>query len=238
MPTILIIKTGSTLPALKAQKGDFEDWTRAGMDPNGAEVQVVDVVAGEPLPAYEAVAGVAVTGSHSMVTERLAWSERTAEWLAGAVAHHVPTLGICYGHQLLAHALGGAVADNPLGREYGTVEVRLAEPARTDLLLGDLPDPLPVQVCHTQSVLRLPEGAVRLASGARDANQAFRVGACAWGVQFHPEFDAAVVRAYIDHMRPLLAAENQNADQLRATCVDHPYGSEILRRFARLALEA
>ncbi len=236
MQPILIIKTGSTLPELKAQRGDFEDWTRAGLGVNGARTRVVDVTRGEPLPEYDAVAGVVVTGSHDMVTERLPWSEQTAQWLAGAVARPVPLLGICYGHQLLAHALGGVVADNPLGREYGTVAVRLTEAAAGDPLLGGLPSPLAAQMCHTQSVLRLPEGATRLALDPRDPNPAFRVGARAWGVQFHPEFDAAVVRAYIDHMRPLLAAENQDPDQLRATVIDHPYGTEILRRFARLAL--
>lgn len=206
------------------------------MGVNGDETLVVDVVKGGPLPAYDAVAGVVVTGSHSMVTEHLDWSERTAQWLAGAAAQQVPTLGICYGHQLLAYALGGEVGDNPHGREYGTVEVRLAEAASQDKLLGGLPDPLKVQVCHTQSVLRLPQGAMRLAWGARDENQAFRVGERVWGVQFHPEFDADVVRSYIHHMRPLLAAEGQDPGALVDGTVETPAGGEILKRFANIAL--
>jgi GMP synthase (glutamine-hydrolysing) len=54
-------------------------------------------------------------------------------------------------------------------------------------------------------------------------------------VQFHPEFDADVVRTYIDHMRPLLMAEKQDPDALREATADTPYGEEILKRFARLA---
>ena len=84
-------------------------------------------------------------------------------------------------------------------------------------------------------MFRTPRGAVRLAFNAREAHQAFRAGPCAWGVQFHPEFSADVVRAYIDEMRPRLAAEQQDPDALWAATADTPYGEEILKRFARLA---
>ena len=233
MGKILIVKTGSTLPELQARRGDFEDWTLARLGVDAA--RVVDVTRGERLPDATGFGGAVVTGSHDMVTEHLPWSERTAEWLAGAVARQVPTLAICYGHQLLAYALGGDVNDNPQGAEYGTVAVALASEAAADPLLGGWMPPLRVQVCHIQSVLRAPQGALRLAWNAHDSCQAFRAGPCAWGVQFHPEFDAEVVRAYIDYMRPRLLSEKQDPDTLRATVVDTPYGEEILKRFARLA---
>jgi GMP synthase (glutamine-hydrolysing) len=233
MGMMLVIKTGSTLPEMKAARGDFEDWTLARLGVTGG--QVVDVTRGEPLPDYATVGGVVVTGSHTMVTEHQAWSEQTAQWLAGAVAAQVPTLGICYGHQLLAYALGGEVDNNPRGREYGTMDVQLASEAAADPLLGGWDGTIRVQMCHTQSVLRLPAGALRLAWNARGDYQAFRVGPSAWGVQFHPEFDAAVVRNYIDYMRPLLAAEKQDPAALHAATVDTPYGEAILKRFARLA---
>jgi GMP synthase (glutamine-hydrolysing) len=234
MPSILVIKTGSTLPALKRQIGDFEDWTLSGMDLPAGEARVVDVTAGAAIPDYDSVRGVVITGSHSMVTDRLDWSERTAGWLRGAVARRIPTLGICYGHQLLAHALGGEVGPNPRGLEYGTFEVDLLEPAREDKLLGGLPGSLRVQLCHVQSVLRLPIGAVRLASNAKGDNQAFRLAECVWGVQFHPEFNAHVVRAYVNHMRLPLTAEEQDLEGLLSTCADTPASGEILKRFARL----
>jgi GMP synthase (glutamine-hydrolysing) len=153
MRQILIIKTGSTLPSLLASKGDFEDWVLAGMGIGDDPVSIVDVRDGSPLPAYNETSSVVITGSHSMVSDHDDWSERTAAWLAGAVERQIPILGICYGHQLLAYALGGKVGDNPNGHEYGTVEVRLNEHARQDPLLGGLPNPLKLHVSHTQSVL-------------------------------------------------------------------------------------
>jgi GMP synthase (glutamine-hydrolysing) len=168
------------------------------------------------------------------VTDGAAWSEATAGWLAGVVARGVPVLGICYGHQLLAHALGGEVGDNPRGLEFGTIEIRLAAGAARDPLLGALPHPARVQVCHRQSVLRLPPGARRLASSAMDDNQAFVFGEGAWGLQFHPEFDAAIVRAYIHAFRQDLLAQGRDPAALQATCAETPRAAGLLQRFARL----
>ena len=234
MDSILILKMGSTLPSLKSRRGDFEDWIIAGLGLPRAEVVVIDAPAGDPLPLSNGYAGIVVTGSHAMVTERRDWSERAAAWLKENVHGGVPLLGICYGHQLLAHAMGGEVGDNPRGREFGTVEVAMEETARGDELLGGLPRRVRVHVGHTQSILRLPSEAVRLASNPWDQNQAARFGRAAWGVQFHPEFDAEIVRQYIARFEEQLRGEGQDAAELSRTASDTPFGGTILRRFARL----
>ena len=68
--------------------------------------------------------------------------------------------GICYGHQLLADALGGTVDYNLLGPERGTTEVTLLKAASTDPLFGGLPQTIEVHVSHSQLVLRLPSDAL------------------------------------------------------------------------------
>lgn len=230
-----ILKTGSTIPALARRRGDFEDWIIAGLGLerlNGA-VQIVNVEAGEHLlTGYAQVGGIVVTGSHAMVTQHHPWSEASAAWLAGAVAQRIPTLGICYGHQLLAHALGGQVGDNPLGIEVGTEQIRLLPAAAQDPLFAGLPDPLPAHVAHLQAVLALPPGAVPLAEGRRARHQAFVVGGCAWGVQFHPEFDAEVTRAYLEYDRPDLERERQDLAALDRQVQETPAAASLLRRFA------
>ncbi len=229
-PKILIIKTGSTLPTLLERKGDFEDWIIARYGEKDVNWQVVNVQEGEPLPNYPEIDGIIITGSHDMVTERLDWSEQTAAWLAGAVGAGVPTLGICYGHQLLAHALGGEVVNNPKGREMGTVEFFLEDIAGQDNLFANLPTSK-AHVCHTQTVLRLPPQATRLAHSEMDGNLAFVVGRNTWGVQFHPEFDAEIGREYIRQFRPLILQGGQDPDQMESTCEDTDLGPEILKRF-------
>jgi CDP-diacylglycerol--serine O-phosphatidyltransferase len=192
---LVIVKVGSTFEALRAQRGDFEHWIADGLATQVLPVLVVDPRRGDTLPALDAVAGVVVTGSHAMVSHREPWSETTAAWLAQLVARDTPVLGICYGHQLLAHALGGEAGDHPRGAEVGTVTVTLAEAAATDALLGGLPAQFPANVVHWQSALRLPDGAVRLAGNATSRCRPF-AWAAAWGVQFHPEFDADDARLH------------------------------------------
>ena len=227
---LLIIKTGSTLPSLLKIKGDFEDWIISRCGETDVQWLVVDVQAGEALPGYAEIEGIIITGSHDMVTERLDWSEQTALWLAGAVEAGVPTLGICYGHQLLAHALGGEVGNNPKGREMGTVEFFLDPAANQDSLFANL-QPHTAHVCHTQTVLRLPPQATRLASSEMDSNLAYVVGEHAWGVQFHPEFDAEIGREYIHEFSTLIASGGQDPEQMAATCEETGLGPEILQRF-------
>jgi GMP synthase (glutamine-hydrolysing) len=138
---------------------------------------------------------------------------------------------------LIAYALGGEVGDNPNGCEFGTVEVNLNENARGDKLFGGFSTPMRVHVSHTQSVLRLPDNAKLLASSDVDINQAFVVGNSAWGIQFHPEFDAEIVIEYINQHREALLREHNNPDRIIERCLDTPHGSEMLKRFVEILNE-
>ena len=237
MNKILLIKTGSTFPFLVSKRGDFEHWILSGMQVEPENAIIVDVCNDFTLPGFDGISGVIISGSHAMVTEHPDWSERTVEWLVGAVEKQIPILGICYGHQLLAYALGGEVGDNPNGCEFGTVEIKLHENARGDKLFGGFSSSLRVHVSHAQSVLRLPDTATLLVSSDMDRNQAFVVGNSAWGVQFHPEFDAEIVIEYINQHRGALLRENKNPDRIIERCFNTPHGSEILKRFVEILHE-
>lgn len=232
--SLVVIKTGSAVPAVVAKRRDCEVWIIAATGLAPSQAQVFDVYLDAALPAPAAVPGVIVSGSSAMVTDRAPWSERTATWLREVVALGKPVLGICYGHQLLAQALGGEVHNNPNGREIGTTDVTLTAAAKDDAIFGTFGSEIHVPVCHLQSVVRLPSGAQLLGATPLDPNQAFRYGERAWGVQFHPEFDVGIVRGYIDSRREQISAEGLDAQALWDNATDTADGTILLRRFMSL----
>lgn len=233
----LILETGQPVPTLR-RHGRFPHWIRVAAGLPADAAVVVNVEAGERLPGCEGFAGVLITGSGAMVTERRDWSERSAQWLRDAAHAGVPLFGICYGHQLLAHALGGEVDYNPSGREMGTVAIELHADAAHDPLFGGLPMQFPAQATHLQSVLRTPEGATVLARSAQDGCHAFRWGQAAWGVQFHPEFSLTHMRGYVQAKHDALAREGRCARRLSRSLSATPHARHVLRRFVRHAQRA
>jgi GMP synthase (glutamine-hydrolysing) len=229
---------GSTYADLACEKGDFTDWVIAGCGLHEMAVTRIDARGGAFLPPIDRVCGAILTGSHAHVTDRAPWSEAVAVWIRGAVSRNLPLLGICYGHQLIAQALGGRAAVNPAGLEFGAVEIRTTAGAADDPLFRALVPRFRAHTCHTQTVTRLPPGATLLAASHRDAHQAFRVGARCWGVQFHPEFDETAMRYYIDQYRLPLADQGRDPAQLAATLVPTSRSNALLPAFTALALAA
>lgn len=241
---ILVLKTGEALEPVKAARGDYERWIAEGMGRTLApgDVEVAAVYLGDELPPAERLGGVVVTGSAAMVSAREPWSERAAAWLADVVKRDaIPVLGLCYGHQLLAHALGGEVGPNPNGREMGTVAVSF-DPT-PDAPSGLVPDPLaPLfepgvhlgHTSHVEAVLRPPPGARVLARTALDPHSALRYGPRQWGTQFHPEFDAEILRGYVEIRREILIGEGRDPDAMIAAIEETPDLARVLQRFAAL----
>jgi GMP synthase (glutamine-hydrolysing) len=234
-PRIAILVCGHTVPTLVPRRGDFPDWFRAGLGLGPEHTPAPDLAAGDPLPDLATVDAAIATGSPAMVTEGAAWSLAAEAWLAEAHGRGLPILGVCYGHQLLARALGGEAGWNPNGREMGTVEVELTPAARADALFAGAASPLVAQASHSQSVLALPPGAVLLGHNAHDPHQAFRVGERTFGVQFHPEFDADIIRGYIDARADDLRREGLDPAALTAATRDDAAGRTLLGRFRDLA---
>ena len=170
---------------------------------------------------------------HAVVADELQNGVAVGAWIPSLIDAGVPLLGICYGHQLLARAAGGEVGYHPRGQEIGTVAVGLAAGPEDDPLFRSIPASFRAHATHSQSVLRLPPGAVHLASNEFEPNHAFRVGACAWGVQFHPEYDAAIMRSYIDEQAERLEQRGMDVAALHAQVVETPAALETIRSFAR-----
>ena len=233
----LILETGQPVASLR-RYGRFPHWIRVAAGLDADETVVVDVVQGGELPDHRDYAGVIISGSAAYVTDRADWSERSAHWLRAAAHDNRPVFGICYGHQLLAHALGGEVAYNPAGRESGTIELALEPPAQDNPLFAGLPARFPAHATHLQTVLRAPEGAEILARSAQDNCHAFRWGPNAWGVQFHPEFATHHMRGYVRARAECISRHGGCARSLARGVSAAPLARQLLRRFVRQARNA
>ncbi len=233
MRPILILQTGNPPRDVKASHGGFEAMVQAqgGLQP--ADTAVVKVYAGEVPREPAAYSAAIITGSPANVTDHDDWSVATADWVRGAVAADLPVLGICYGHQLMAEALGGKVDFHPAGRESGTQRVERTPAAAHDVLARALPDRFEAQFIHEQSVMTAPPGAVVLARNAHDAHQMLRFAPRAWGVQFHPEFSAAIMRTYVEVLDEMLSREGADVPALLAGVQDTDASTAVLRTFVQ-----
>ena len=167
-----------------------------------------------------------------MVTDRADWSEATARWLRDVIERDAaPVLGVCYGHQLLAHALGGVVAPNPNGREMGTCVVDFVTDPGALFRKG----PFTAHLSHFESVVELPPGARVLATTALDPHSAIQVGDRQWGVQFHPEFNVPIMRSHVETRREILIAEGLDPDTMLEGAREAPEMTNVLRRFVKIA---
>lgn len=231
MKKLYIIKTGTTFPSTEKKFGDFDRWTAIGLGSVDVKVAIVDAEHGDSLPPEDKCAGVVITGSHAMVTDNAPWSIKLEKWLALLLKASTPVFGICYGHQLLARAAGGCVDFHPLGKEIGTVSVQLLPACFQDPIFKSLPKSLLVHVTHSQTVLELPRAAIRLATNGHEPNHAFRLGNCAWGVQFHPEYSAGIMRSYIQEQAVELESAGVDILQLLNAVSETPVAAQLLKQF-------
>ncbi|MDD9301700.1 MAG: glutamine amidotransferase [Desulfobacter sp.] len=234
---LLVVKAGDSFPDLVKAYGDFEDWIIKGLGQDRDRIQVVNAEKSHPLPDPETIAGAVISGAHAMVTQDLDWSLALEAWTREMVAARVPLLGICYGHQIIAKAMGGRVDFHPRGSEVGTRRIHCLPAAKKDVLFRELPENFMVHLFHSQSVTHLPAAAEVLAKNDFDPYQAFCIKKTAWGVQFHPEADAAVTRGYIENLTPDLEKEGQNPNQLIDTLGQTPYAAALLKRFGDLVMD-
>ncbi len=166
---------------------------------DGADVEMVRPYAGDEVPESVEDGGLIVLGGQmSAYDDRVApWLPAVRELLATSVTTGVPTLGICLGAQLLAVACGGRVDVRAApGREAGVVDLRWRPEAASDPLVRALPRPSAGPSMHADAVVELPAESTWLAYSDMYPHQAFRVGAAAWGVQFHPEVSLPTFRGW------------------------------------------
>jgi GMP synthase (glutamine-hydrolysing) len=172
--------------------GVYEDVLRE----RGWSLTRVELDEGERLPDWREFDAIVAMGGPMSVNDEatLPWLRPEKELIASAVQAGTPFFGACLGSQLLASSLGARVYSGAEA-EVGLLPVFLTEAAAEDPVFADLPETLPTLQWHGDT-FDLPDGAVLLASSPQYPHQAFRVGASAYGVQFHLEVSAEMAHEW------------------------------------------
>ncbi|MFZ2619745.1 MAG: type 1 glutamine amidotransferase [Alphaproteobacteria bacterium] len=171
---------------------------------------------GEMPPAVEEVRGLIIMGSLCSVNEytRLRWLQQEMQWVEQVLQRNIPTLGICFGAQMLAHIAGGSVRTGEHGHEFGYVKV---QSTAMDTCFGQGLDGAEVFQCHHDAYTP-PLTATRLLQGHMYAEQATRFAPKVYGVQFHSEITEDVVARWhqfgLDH-------GHVHGPHVPATAVEH-----------------
>lgn len=196
----------------------------------------------EPLPALDKVDAILMTGSGANLADgyegvdmRPGWTGELVDWTRRAVLAGIPTLGVCFGHQVLGAAFGEGVA-KAKPPEVGYVEIQALAP---DPLLLVLPSPFTCFVSHEDEVIGPGPAIQVIASSALCKVQALRVrGQPAWGIQFHAEMSQAEgieLLKYRAEKHPELGLDVDS--ELAKAHLMAQVGPKIFARFLELAQE-
>lgn len=136
-------------------------------------------------PETTTAAGLIFMGGPMSANDGWPYLEQEVEYIRRAANAGQPVLGVCLGAQLVAKAMGARVYRNPVS-EIGWFDIRPTNRARQDSLFRSFGDSETVFHWHNET-FDLPPGAALLASSERCPHQAFRLGSCIYGLQFHLE---------------------------------------------------
>ena len=203
----------------------------------GEGAEVVRWRAFEDPPPTGPVDAIVLYGASTNIVDAPDWLAVEMGWLRERLETGTPVLGVCFGAQVLAHALGAEVA-RAREPEIGWLPVTLTAAGRADPVLGALPERFLACQWHSWACA-VPEGGIALAESPV-CLQAFHAGS-AWGVQFHPEVDDETLSTWIDTYRNDPDAVRLGFDPALAHAAREqnlPRWNELGRRLFRAFLRA
>lgn len=194
MKTIGILVTGHAPDSLRLLHGDYADMFVALLGEHDFHFRRFNVIDGDFPESPDVADGWMVTGSKHGVYEALDWIGRLESFIRDAHTANVPMVGICFGHQVMAKAMGGTVEKFAGGWTVGTCRYRRHDTGATMAALA----------FHQDQVIEAPPMAETFGEGETCRHAMLRYGD--WGLSYqpHPEFTSGFFTALAENHRDVL----------------------------------
>ena len=199
-----ILQTDSVMDQFQPEFGDYPDMFHELLRSEGVTFVDYDVQHGEYPESMDECDAWLITGSKRSVYDEEEWIARLKDYVAELHAARRKLIGICFGHQLVADALGGKTEPASVGWRVGIIanQVIRQEPFMTP----EAPQ-FNLIFSHKDQVTRLPEEAILLAKSPGCPNAMFRIGNHILAIQGHPEFCKSYSRTLIDFRHETLGED-------------------------------
>lgn len=188
-----ILKTGRTPDELIDEHGDYDAFFKRLLAGRGFEFITYDVLSGVLPASSDEAEGWLITGSKHGVYEKLDWIAKLEDFLREAFAAGRPIIGVCFGHQILAQALGGKVEKFSGGWSVGPTSYQDAQGEDQTIIAW-----------HQDQVVERPVGAKVIGSSEFCENAILAYGDIALTIQPHPEFTADFMAGLLEARRGIL----------------------------------
>lgn len=220
-----LLQCDHTLESVRQIAGDYEEMFAAWLP---AEWRVYDLTRGELPGSLEECDGYVTTGSKASVYDDEPWIHAFVDLTRRMHAARAPYFGVCFGHQMIGHALGGRVAKSPNGWGIGVHRFAVKEPAAW---MRPPAESFHLLMSCQDQVLELPPGARILAGNEHCPAGLIQLDSMV-GVQGHPEFPAPYAEALLQLRRERIGAERvDRALATLGTAPDAPLLADWARAF-------
>mgnify|MGYP005851018673 CR=1 FL=1 len=214
-----ILMTGHVVPEIKESLGDYDAIFAQLLDGHGFDFGAYDCEAGVIPDSPADCDGWLITGSKHGAYEDHPWIPPLEDFIRAVHADGRPLIGVCFGHQIIAQALGGKVVKFPGGWSIGQTEYQIEG------------QPVSLNAWHQDQVVDLPPGAEVVGRSPFCAYAALVYGETIWTIQPHPEFTAEMIDLLLKYRGPGVVPDDILSDA--AARIDTPTQSEqIARRMA------